>query len=111
MKVKIPLKQVDMLKVIKAASQQQLTVTWTFFVVLRPELHFPIIIKLCIAPKQIVDTRFHQGQQDNNSRGREQSRAELAIWHLDTVTAPLLPLSDASVTTLCGPFCHPENIH
>lgn len=37
----------------------------------------------------------------------KQSGAELAIWHLDTVTAPLLLLSNASVTTLYGPFCHP----
>lgn len=35
----------------------------------------------------------------------------MAIWHLDTVTAPLLPLSNASAATLCGPFCRPWNIH
>lgn len=35
----------------------------------------------------------------------------MAIWHLDTVTAPLLPLSDTTMTTLYGPFCHHCSIH
>lgn len=42
------------------------------------------------------------------SQQRNNSRAELTICRVDTVAAPpAAPLSNALLTTLCSPFCHP----